>query len=282
MPGEGSDTRRWGVGRQASLVDRYGPWALVAGASVGLGAAFARQLAGHGFNLVLLARRDDLLRRLADDLIRSNGIEVRVVAMDLAAADVVDQVAERVDSLEIGLLVYNAALSGIGPFLSQSLESLTDQVRVNCHGPMALSHLLGGRMAERGRGGVLLMSSLSGFQGSALIANYAATKAYNLVLAEGLGHELRRVGVDVLVCCAGATRTPGYEASKPSTQPWIAPAAMDPDKVVAEALRALGRRQVLIPGRANRWMQILLSRLLPRAVAVRVMGKTMEGLYGDP
>ena len=218
--------------KQISFRDRYGPWAVVAGASVGLGAAFARQLAGRGLNLVLFARRGDRLRALADDLRTSYGVEVWPVVLDL------------------------------------TVEDVTEKVRVP--------------MAERGRGGILLMSSLSAFQGSALIANYAATKAYNLALAEGLSYELGKVGVDVLVCCAGATRTPGYEASQPAARLRIAPAAMDPDDVVSEALNALGKRQVLIPGRSNRWTQLLLSRLLPRSVAVRIMGRTMNDLYGDP
>jgi len=270
------------VDRQTSFRDRYGPWAVVAGASVGLGAAFARELSVRGLNLVLFARRMDLLRTLADDLRSAHGIEVQPVALDLTAQDLTAKVTAATESLDVGLLVYNAALSEIGPFLSQTLESLNAQLDLNCRGPMAMTHLLARSMVERGRGGVLLMSSLSAFQGSALIANYAATKAYNLSLAEGLSYELGKVGVDVLVCCAGATRTPGYEASRPAAPPWIAPAAMDPDEVVSEALRALGKRQVLIPGRSNRWTQLLLSRFLPRSVAVRIMGRTMEDLYGDP
>ena len=207
------------MARRDSLVDRYGPWALVAGASVGLGAAFARRLAREGFHLVLCARREDLLTTLADDLRREHDVEVLPLPIDLTSSDLVDRVRETIEPLDVGLLIYNAALSPIGPFLSQSLETKSAQIRVNCQAPMALAHLLGKRMADRGRGGILLMSSLSGFQGSALIANYAATKAYNLVLAEGLGHELRPEGIDVLVCCAGATRTPGYEASRPASEP---------------------------------------------------------------
>lgn len=268
--------------QQASFRDRYGPWAVVAGASIGLGAAFARELAARGLHLVLFARRGDRLRTLADDLRSAHGIEVRPVALDLAAEDLTEKVRAATESLDVGLLVYNAALSEIGPFLSQTLASLDAQLDLNCRGPMAMTHLLARSMAERGRGGVLLMSSLSAFQGSALIANYSATKAYNLTLAEGLSYELGKVGVDVLVCCAGAIRTPGYEASQPVARPRIAPAAMDPDDVVSEALRALGKRQLMIPGRANRWTQRLLSRLVPRAVAVRIMGRTMEDLYGDP
>ena len=104
----------------------------------------------------------------------------------------------------------------VGRFLDQSLDDKLRILDVNCRGPLILTHELGTAMAARRRGGILLMSSLAGFQGSPLVATYAATKAFNTVFAEGLWYELRREGVDVMACCAGATRTPAYEASKPA------------------------------------------------------------------
>jgi len=120
-----------------------------------------------------------------------------------------------------------------------------------------------------------LMTSLAGSIGTPLVATYAATKAFNLVLAEGLWDELGRSGVDVLACRAGATRTPGYEASRPSVERRL----MEPEPVVEEALRALGRAPSRVPGLANRAIAILLERLLPRRLALRTMSRATRAMY---
>jgi uncharacterized protein len=265
--------------RRPPLVERYGPWAVVAGASEGLGEAFARRLAAEGLHLVLVARRRERLEALAHELSAQHGVSVRPLALDLARGDVADAVAEAVGDGEVGLLVYNAALSIIGPFLDAPAEEPMRVLDVNCRGPLLLAHRLGGAMAERGRGGILLMSSLSGYQGSALIASYAATKAFNVVLGEGLWDELGERGVDVLVCSAGATRTPNYEASAPKRTSRLA-TLMEPEAVVSEALAGLGRRPSVIPGLGNRLAALLMQRLLPRRVAVRTMGRATRAMYG--
>jgi uncharacterized protein len=262
------------------LVDRYGPWALVAGASEGLGEAFARRLAREGFGLVLVARRRDRLEALADELAAQHGVGVRPLALDLARPDLAEAVGDAVADLEVGLLVYNAALSVIGPFLRGDVTDHLRVLDVNCRGPMVLAHGLGPQMVARGRGGMVLMSSMAGYQGSALIATYAASKAFNLVLGEGLWDELRGQGVDVLVCSAGATRTPNYESSAPRTTSRLA-TVMEPAAVVDDALCNLGRRPASIPGLGNRLAALLMQRVLPRRVAVRTMGRATRGMYGD-
>lgn len=260
---------------ESSFRSRYGPWALVAGASVGLGAEFAEQLAARGMNLVLLARRAEVLNPLADRLRSSFGVEVNAVAVDLAAGDLLTKVREAVGDREIGLLVYNAALSRIGPFLDQPLEDNLRMLDVNCRGPLILSHELGRGMAARGRGGIILMSSLAGSQGVPLIATYAATKAWNLVLAEGLWDELSARGIDVLASRAGATRTPAFEASAPAKG---AP-MMEPGPVVAETLAALGRAPSVVPGAWNRVAALLFGHVLPRRTAVHLMGRMTRRMY---
>jgi len=188
---------------------------VVAGASAGLGEAFARALAARGLHLLLLARRGDALARLADDLRRAHGVEVRTLALDLGAPGLEAAVRGAVAGLEVGLLVHNAAASAIGPFLDRPLSAQLEVLEVNCRSTLVLCHLLGGEMARRGRGGLLLMASLAGGQGNPWLASYAASKAFEIVLAEGLWAELRGRGVDVLACRAGATRTPGFAASRP-------------------------------------------------------------------
>jgi short-subunit dehydrogenase len=256
--------------------ERYGPWALVAGASAGLGAAFARLLAARGLNLLLVARRADALGRLAAELRGAHGIDVRAEALDLARADLVPAVERAAAGLELGLLVYNAAHSAIGPFLDRPLEEHLRVVDVNCRGPLALSHLLGGAMSRRGRGGIVLMSSLAASQGNPLLASYAASKAFELVLAEGLWEELGDRGVDVVACRAGATRTAGWEASRPRAEVPL----LEAEVVARAALDALGRGPSAVPGALNRVAAFAFARLLPRRTSIRIMGRATRRLYG--
>jgi uncharacterized protein len=251
---------------------------VVAGASVGLGEAFARALAARHLNLVLLSRRAEPLERLGADLVAAHGIEVRTAALDLGRPDLGPRVEEVTRGLEVGLLVYNAAASAIGPFLSQPLGAQLTVLDVNCRGPLVLCHALGQPMAARGRGGLLLMASLAGGQGNPWLASYAASKAFDLVLAEGLWAELKSRGVDVLACRAGATRTPGFEASRPRGQVPL----MEPEAVVAEALRALPHGPTAVAGRLNRVAAFLFLRVLPRRLSIRIMERATRRLYEAP
>lgn len=256
--------------------ERYGPWAVVAGASAGLGEAFARLLAARGLHLLLLARRADVLARLAGELRAAHGVEVRTEALDLARPDLADAVARAAAGLELGLLVYNAAHSAIGPFLERPVEEHLRVVDVNVRGPLVLAHRLGAGMARRGRGGILLMSSLAASQGNPLLASYAASKAFEWVLAEGLWAELRGRGVDVLACRAGATRTPGYAASRPRRDVPL----MEADEVARQALAALGRGPSAVAGALNRVAAFAFARLLPRRASIGIMERATRRLYG--
>jgi short-subunit dehydrogenase len=264
------------MSKPAEFRARYGPWALVAGASEGLGAEFARQLAARGLNVLLLARRGELLEQLAAELRAASGVEVVTASVDLGAPDLAARLHELVAGREVGLGVYNAAFSLIGPFLDQDLADKLRIVDVNCRGPLILAHELGTRMAARGRGGLVLMSSLAGTQGSPLVATYAASKAFNLVLAEGLWDELGARGVDVLACRAGATRTPNFVASKPRT---AGAPVMEVAPVVREALAALGHAPSLVPGWVNRMAAFFMGRILPRRTAIRIMSNATRKMY---
>lgn len=258
--------------------EEYGPWAIVAGAGEGLGAAFARALAARGLDLLLIDRRADPVAALAASLGRQHAVRAEAVVLDLASADVLERVADAADGKAVGLLVCNAAASLLGEYLEHTTEEHREVVAVNCLAPALLVHHFGRLMRTRGRGGILLMSSLSAFQGSPYLAHYAATKAYALVLAEGLWDECRPYGVDVLACCAGATLTPGYLATRPRERGRWEPPEMEPEAVVRAALAALGRRPHVIPGRANRWAAFLMQRVLSRVQAVSAMGRVGRGL----
>lgn len=257
----------------------YGRWAVVAGASEGLGAAYAEELASRGLDLVLVARRSESLESLASSLSTKYAVETKIIVQDLSAPDAAEQIVRNIIELEIGLLIYNAAFSAIGPFLDRSLDDHLKEIHTNAFTPLKLIYFLAQQMLERKRGGIVLMSSLSAFQGSAYISAYSATKAFNIVLAEGLWEEWREHGVDVLVCVSGAVKTPNYVASEPASTGGLGDMTMNPDQVVREALDALGKRPYVIPGRVNRLASFIMRHLLPRKAVVQFMGRVLRGKY---
>jgi short-subunit dehydrogenase len=256
------------------FVTRYGPWATVAGASEGLGAAFAAGLAARGMNLLLLARRADLLDEVALRIREERGVEVRCLSADVADPGVAGALSDAASDLEIGVLVYNAAYSPIGNFLDLPQEELLQVIDVNVRAPIVFVRTLVPAMLERRRGAVVLMSSLAGMQGSPRIATYAASKAFNTILAEGLWGELRQHGIDVLTTCAGAIRTPNYA----ETAVHEAPGTLDPTDVAEQTLAALGRGPRVVPGLLNRLASFLTGRVLTRRAAVRLMAANTKNL----
>ena len=257
-----------------SFVRRYGRWAVVAGASEGLGAAWAEALAARGLQLLLIARRPEALETTAASIRARHAVEVRTAAYDLSGAGFASEHERLTERLEVGFAVFNAAHAPRGQFLDLALDDQLRSIDVNCRGPLTMAHVLGRRMAARGRGGLVFMSSLTAFQGSPFLATYGATKAFNLVLGEGLWFELRTRGVDALACAAGATRTPGFIRASPDGEPGM----IEPAQVVEEALEQLGRTGVMIPGRFNRFASFLMRRILPRRTAIGILGNRTRNL----
>jgi short-subunit dehydrogenase len=257
----------------AGFAGRYGPWALVAGASEGLGAAFARSLAQQGLSLVLVARRREPLEALA----RTLPTPTITVVADLATMDGIGQVVDASAGVEIGLVVANAAYSPIGRFVDMDPELTRRAVDLNCRAPLELAHRFLPSMVDRRRGGFIVMSSLAGMQGSPPITVYAATKAFGAILAEGLWAELRGTGVDVLACVAGAVATPGLAGAK--SRP--APGTLTPQRVAAAALRGLGHGPRIVPGFTMRLSSALMSRL-PRRTAIAVISRASRDLAPPP
>lgn len=251
---------------------------MIAGAGEGLGAAYAEALARRGLGLLLIDVRSEPLRELARRLESFYGIDVEPIVLDLASHDAVSRIVRAAEGKDVGLLIYNAAVSFIGEYLDADLEDIERMLAVNCHAPSILCHRFGRRLRERGRGGIVLMSSLSALQGNPLLAQYAATKAYNRILAEGLWEECRGAGVDVLACVPGATLTPGYLAARGPKPAASFPPEMTPEAVVEEALAALGNRPSVIPGWANRLSAAFMQRLLPRRRAIELMGRMARKL----
>ena len=263
-----------GAARHEAFRGRYGAWALVAGASDGLGAAFARELGRRGLNLVLIARRDEVLGQVAEGIRAEQGVEVRCLALDLADPQAAAQVSDAVAGLELGLLIYNAASVPLGPLLEMDFAEIDQAVAVNVRGPLAFVRALVPGMRERGRGGVVLMSSLAGLQGVPGIVTYAATKAFNINLGEGLWGELREQGIDVSVCCSGAVPTPGYARFSGEKVPGMLLA----EDVVRRTLDALGQGPRFVPGLTNGVLAQLMGRLLPRRTAIGIMARNTQRL----
>ena len=255
----------------------YGPWALITGASSGIGAEFARALAGRGLNLVLVARREARLRDLARDLEVAHSIAVKVVPVDLTAPDFLPTIQQATEGLEIGLLVNNAGVMPTGRFLDNDLEHELRQLDLNVRAPLILTHAFGRQMAERGRGGILFLASLVAFQGTPLVAHYAATKAFDLILAEGLHAELKQAGIDVLALAPGFTDTHLAGDLDFSNSP-VKPMPVEP--VVQRALDALGRKAVVIPGGQNRLLAWMGKHLLPRSANTAIYGRIFGALVG--
>lgn len=263
-----------------NLKEKYGAWALVAGAAEGLGKAFARSLAHRGMGVILADVKQESLEQLGNELENTFGVPVRLLHLDLAGESAAWEIIQIMENHSCRLLIYNAAFSRVKPFLENEPPELDRYVRVNMRTPLHAVHAF----ATRYRGqpalpkGVILMSSLAGSWGTLLLGPYGATKAFTQILAESLHRELKPEGFDVLVSITGATATPGYLSSLPGER--IPPGGvMDPGKVVEECLRALGHAPFVVPGRRNRLAYFILSRVFPRRYSLRIMNSEVEKLY---
>jgi short-subunit dehydrogenase len=258
--------------RQERFLGRYGPWAVVTGASSGIGREIARGLAAAGMNLVLVARRRDVLERLASDIGVHREGKIRVIAADLASRSALETVEEATQDLDVGLLVAAAGFGTSGPFLNSSLEEELEMLDVNCRAPLRMALHFGRRFARRGRGGIVLMSSIVGFQGTPNAAHYAATKAYVQTLAEALHVELAPVGVDVLASAPGPTDS-GF-AARARMQMGV---ALEPEDVARSTLRSLGHTSTVLPGALSKLLAYSLVPL-PQWARVRIMGRVMSSM----
>lgn len=261
------------------FLEQYGPWALIAGASTGIGKAYARQLAEKGLNLVLLARGKEKLGTLANELESQYSIKAHTISIDLSNHDLLEQLKPQVDDLEIGLLIYNTGNSETREFCNGTIDGILKILDTNCRGALLLCHEFGCKMVKRKKGGVILMSSMAGLQGSGLVTDYAATKAFDIVLGEGLWEEWRHHGVDVLSVVAGATKTPAIAGL--SEKQVKQARAMLPDDVAREALAYLGKGPRRMMGFFNKMGAFFLERVLPRRLQVEMVTKETIKLFGN-
>ena len=258
------------------FADSYGPWAVVLGASEGLGEAFAAGVAARGVNVVVAARRGELLGRVAEAISNAENVQARAVILDLGDPGFLEVLRSATAQLEVGLVVYNATGVYTGEFEDQPIDSMRSMVAINCIGPLMVCEHFGRSMIARGRGGIVLMSSGAGLAGCPYNATYAASKAFDLVLGESLWAEWRHEGVDVLSVIGPAMDTPTYRASMPPEVLANTPPAMAPEVVVEEVLDVLGSCPSFVPGQKNRELLAALGAL-PRAQQVDAMADAHAG-----
>jgi short-subunit dehydrogenase len=249
---------------------RYGPWGLVTGASSGIGAEFARQLAERGLNIILVARREARLTALAETLREAHGIEARVLALDLSRDDFLPALDAATRDLEVNLVVSCAGYSVTGELVENDLDRQATMVQLNARAPLMLAHHFGRAMKARRRGGIIFVSSIVGYVATPFWTAYSATKAYLLFLGEGLFHELRPYSVDALAFCPGTTRTEFLEVAEIDG---FLPMNVRP--VVSKAFASLGKRPTLVPGWHN-WLLTWFPRLLPRRFNSFMSGQIMK------
>lgn len=256
----------------SAWAERYGPWALVTGASDGIGREVAREAARRGANVALVARRQPLLEALAREITTSTAQSVRIIAADLAREDGISAALEGTADLDIGLFAACAGFGTSGPFLDADEATEVAMIQVNCRAVMAMTLAMARRLRARRRGGIVLMGSLVGFQGVPHAAHYAATKAYVQSLAEGLRLELAPEGVHVLSSAPGPVESGfGAVANMRISR------GVGATTVARETLDALGRRGTVRPGLLSKVLEGSLAPL-PRALRTRILQQVMRGM----
>lgn len=262
-----------------TFLNKYGPWALVVGAAEGLGEAYTKVLAAHKMNIILVDHQADKMQALAAVMEKEHGIECRQIHLDLKDKQAHIKIMEVIESLDVGLLIYNAAKSLIKPFVKYNTEELNDFVEINTRQQILLVHAFSQKLVKQERGGgILLMSSLAGLIGMQLVSPYAATKAFAWNLAEGLYHDLKSHQIEVMACIAGTIDTPTYNNTK-AQYGLLKPSVMKPEEVAEQSLHRLGKQALFIPGFSNRLNYFILARLLPRKWAAAIANKTMGKMY---
>lgn len=255
------------------LHDKYGNWALITGASSGIGRSFAETLAQEGFNLVLIARNEVKLLELSKILMNRYSVNCRIIAKDLSDESAVPEIVRETAGLEIGLLINNAGYALTGEFITGDLVAQTKMMKINSLVPMQLCHHFGEKMVARGKGGIINVASVSGLMPLPGWATYAAAKAFMVSFSASLWFEFRNKGVDVLALCPGAVKTDFHQRAN------IISTGLNPEEVVKDGLRNLGRKPSAITGINNQVMAFIMQ-LMPARLKIKIGAMAIQKMKG--
>jgi len=259
------------VKEKSRLKSKYGEWAVITGASSGIGLELAKQLADAGFNIIINSRHPDKLKAVENELREKNNIEIIIVDADVSETSGTEKIISASQNLNVGLLVVSAGYGSSGLFIDSSIHSEINMLRVNCEALLYITHYFSQRFATQKRGGIILMSSMVAFQGVPYAANYAATKAYVQCLAEALAVEMKPFGVDVLAAAPGPVESGfGLRANMNMN------ISLKTSQVGVPILKALGRKSVVLPGMLTKVLMYSL-RATPRWGKIIIMQKVMQG-----
>ena len=254
------------------FAQQYGPWALVTGASSGIGEQFARELARRGLHVVLVARRAERLQAVAAEIERAHGVRTQVLTHDLAVPGATGALRDQLAEHDLGMVVHAAGVGRSGPHLSHDLDEHRKMLELNCGSVLEMTHAFVPALKERGRGAFVLLGSVIGYTGVPWSSHYAATKAFVLSLGEGLQVELADTGVDVVVSAPGPTRTGFFEAADMQAGMAVAPLT-----VVRGTLSRLHTRRIVLPDWMARLIRAAMSTA-PRWIGVRIMARIMGSM----
>jgi short-subunit dehydrogenase len=252
---------------------RFGPWALVTGASSGIGKEFARQIAASGIHVALVGRREPLLRTVGAECTQASGVQHRIIPLDLSEPDFLPALADATRDLDIGLVVSNAGTGNPGEFLKHDRKLLHATLRLNTMSHLDIAHYFGGKLGERRRGGIIFVGALGAENGIPCMANDGGAKAYVHSLGEALHYEFKPLGVYVTVLAAGVTNTAVIDkfGLNPKTMPMK---PMSVEQCVSEGISGLRKnRSRVVPGRLNRIMNALVPASLARKLLADLLGK---------
>jgi hypothetical protein len=256
------------------LKSKYGGWALITGASSGIGAEYSERLGKMGFNLILTARREERLRELSDKIKKNYDVDIQIVKADLSNEDEVYRLIEEVGDKDIGMLINNAGYGSTGDFTNNDKDFEINMVKLSCVTPTILTHHYSRKMKERGGGAIIFLGSVVAIQPVPMMSTYSASKAFNAYLGDALWYELRKYNIDVLSVNPGGTKTEFQRIASIDGGPFVRTA----EDVAKTTFKALGRKPSVVDGFPNK-MTSFFTKFMPRKLQVSIAGNVASKMY---